>query len=108
MVEPNPAHSNDDYRADAVSPEMREYAASLAEPYCGPLAVLESRSWLEEEGETLNSFAYLPLRTPERTIGVMALGSLDSGRFSSDMGTHFLVRLSEVASMAIARYLPGE
>ena len=24
MVEPNPAHSNDDYRADAVSPEMQE------------------------------------------------------------------------------------
>ena len=101
---------DDAYQAEftPVSPEMREYAASLAEPYCGPLAVLESQSWLEEEGEILNSFAYLPLRTPERTIGLIALGSPDPARFASDMGTHFLMRLAEVASMAIARYLPSE
>ena len=100
----------DAYQAEftPVSPEMREYAASLAEPYCGPLAVLESQSWLEEEGGILSSFAYLPLRTPERTIGLVALGSSDSTRFTSDMGTHFLMRLAEVASMAIARYLPSE
>lgn len=100
----------DAYQAEftPVSPEMREYAASLAEPYCGPLAVLESKSWLEEDGEILNSFAYLPLRTPERTIGLMALGSPDPTRFASDMGTHFLMRVAEVASVAIARYLPGE
>jgi hypothetical protein len=41
-------------------------------------------------------------------IGLMVLGSPDPARFSSDMGTHFLMRLAEVASMAIARYLPGE
>lgn len=101
---------DDAYQAEftPVSPEMREYAASLAEPYCGPLAVLESQSWLKEEGGALNSFAYLPLRTPERMIGLMVLGSPDPARFSSDMGTHFLMRLAEVASMAIARYLPGE
>ncbi len=101
---------DDAYQAEftPVSPEMREYAASLAEPYCGPLAVLESKSWLEEEGEILNSFAYLPLRTPERTIGLVALASPDAARFTADMGTHFLMRLAEVASMAIARYLPAE
>ena len=91
-----------------VSPAMQEYAASLAEPYCGPLAVLESESWLEEEDGTLHSFAYLPLRTPERTIGILALGSADASRFTADMGTHFLMRLAEVASMAIARYVPAE
>lgn len=91
-----------------ASPEIREYAANLAEPYCGPLAVLESRSWLEEEDEVLNSFVYLPLRTPERTIGLIALGSPDATRFESNMGTHFLMRLAEIASMAVARYLPSE
>lgn len=92
-----------------VSAEMRDYAASLAEPYCGPLAVLDSQEWLDEEGKTgaLKSFAYLPLRTPERTIGVMALGSPDASRFTPDMGTHFLMRMAEVSSMAIARYLPS-
>jgi uncharacterized protein YigA (DUF484 family) len=101
---------DDAYHAEftPVSPEMREYAASLAEPYCGPLAVLESQSWLEEEAGILNSFAYLPLRTAERTIGILALGSPDPARFTADMGTHFLVRLAEVASVAIVRYLPAD
>ena len=101
---------DDAYHAEftPVSPEMREYAASLAEPYCGPLAVLESQSWLEEEAGLLNSFAYLPLRTAERTIGILALGSPDPARFTADMGTHFLVRLAEVASVAIVRYLPAD
>ena len=100
----------DAYQAEftPVSHEMREYAASLAEPYCGPLAVLESQSWLEEERGVLNSFAYLPLRTMERTIGILALGSPDPARFTADMGTHFLMRLAEVASVAIARYLPSD
>ena len=101
---------DDAYHAEftPVSPEMREYAASLAEPYCGPLAVLESQSWLEEEAGLLHSFAYLPLRTAERTIGILALGSPDPARFTADMGTHFLVRLAEVASVAIVRYLPAD
>jgi len=99
---------DDAYQAEftPTSAEMREYAAGLAEPYCGQLSVLESQTWLEEEGGALNSFAYLPLRTPERTIGIVALASPDASRFTADMGTHFLMRLAEVASVAIARYLP--
>lgn len=101
---------DDAYQAEftPVSAQMRDYATSLGEPYCGPLAVLESQSWLEEEKGALTSFAYLPLRTPERTIGILALGSADSTRFTADMGTHFLMRLAEVASMAIARFLPAD
>jgi uncharacterized protein YigA (DUF484 family) len=70
--------------------------------------VLESQSWLDDESGSLNSFAYLPLRTAERTIGILALGSPDPSRFTADMGTHFLMRLAEVASVAIARYLPSD
>jgi len=101
---------DDAYQAEftPVSPEMRDYAASLAEPYCGSLAVLESQGWLDEERAMLHSFAYLPLRTAERTIGILALGSPDPARFTADMGTHFLMRLAEVASVAIARYLPAD
>ena len=102
---------DDAYQAEfsPVSAEMREYASNLSEAYCGPLAVLDSQAWLEDDGSggTLKSFAYLPLRTPDRTIGVLALGSPDASRFTPDMGTHFLVRLAEVSSMAIARYLPA-
>ena len=42
------------------------------------------------------------------TLGVPASVYTDPARFAADMGTHFLMRLAEVASMAIARYLPAE
>jgi len=35
-------------------------------------------------------------------------GDVNAARFTADMGTHFLMRLAEVASVAIARYLPAD
>jgi len=91
----------------ATSDAVREYAERLRAPYCGSEAAAESRQWFNVEADA-KSFAYLPLRTMERTIGILALGSPDPARFTADMGTHFLMRLAEVASVAIARYLPAD
>ena len=49
------------------------------------------------------SFAYLPLRT-DSTFGVLALASDDAHRFHPAMGTVYLLRLAELASVAIARF----
>jgi uncharacterized protein YigA (DUF484 family) len=86
-----------------ASPEIREYAESLSQPYCGPLAAFESREWFDE-GQSAQSFAYLPLRH-SRTFGVLALASEDPERFYPSMGTLYLSRLADVASVAIARHL---
>ena len=83
--------------------EVREYADRLRGPYCGPDAAPQSREWFGAEGE-LRSFAFLPLRT-EKTFGMLALGSDDARRFHADMGTVYLLRLAELASVAIARFL---
>lgn len=88
-----------------TSAEMREYADRLRAPYCGPEAALESRQWFGG-GEAPQSFAYLPLRT-DTTFGVLALASEDAHRFHAAMGTVYLLRLAELASVAIARFLPG-
>jgi hypothetical protein len=85
------------------SHDIRGYAEGLAEPYCGPLAAFESREWFDE-GETLQSFAYLPLRHV-RTFGLLALASDDPQRFYPSMGTLYLARLAEVASVTMARHL---
>jgi uncharacterized protein YigA (DUF484 family) len=53
----------------------------------------------------LTSFAFLPLRT-HQTFGLLALGADDPARFYVGMGTMYLTRLSEVASVATARFLP--
>lgn len=90
----------------ATSADVRDYAEALRGPYCGPDAAHESREWFEEAGAEANSFAFLPLRTAQ-TFGLLALGSSDSQRFHPEMGTLYLTRLAELASVALARFLPA-
>jgi len=86
-----------------VSTDIRGYAEKLTEPYCGPLAAFESREWFDE-GEHCHSFAYLPLRH-RRTFGLLALASDDPQRFYPSMGTLYLQRLADIASVTFARHL---
>ena len=88
----------------ATSQELRDYAAALDGPFCGAQAPFESRDWFEGV-PSLTSFAFLPLRT-HQTFGLLALGADDPARFHVGMGTMYLTRLSEVASVATARFLP--
>jgi hypothetical protein len=89
----------------ATSAEVREYVARLESPATGPAAVAESADWFET-AERPATFAFLPLRTAV-TFGVLALASPDPRRFHEGIGTVYLTRLGELASLAIARYLPG-
>jgi uncharacterized protein YigA (DUF484 family) len=88
----------------ATSQELRDYADQLGVPYCGPSAPFESRDWFDA-GDTLTSFAFLPLRTAY-TFGLLGLGDEAAERFRPGMGTVYLTRLAELASVATARYLP--
>ena len=88
----------------ATSSEIRNYAQDLGVPYCGHAAAFESREWFDS-GDALQSFACMPLRTLQ-TFGLLALGSPDAQRFHPGMGTLFLTRLAELASVAAARFLP--
>jgi uncharacterized protein YigA (DUF484 family) len=87
----------------AVGPEMRDYVEHLRAPYCGADAPPQAGEWFEGGAER-KSFAFLPLRT-ERTFGVLALASGDPRRFDDEMGTMYLLRLAELASVAISRFL---
>ena len=88
----------------ATTMELREYADQVGAPYCGPQAPFEARDWFER-GDVWRSFAFLPLRTAH-TFGLLGLASEDPERFYAGMGTVYLTRLAELASMATARYLP--
>ena len=98
--------------ADAALPELadapaeiRNYADRLRSPYCGPEPVSQTREWFDAASAPV-SFAYLPLRT-DATFGILALASDDTHRFHAGMGTVYLLRLAELASVAIARFLPN-
>jgi uncharacterized protein len=86
-----------------VSDGMRDYVSGLRAPYVGPLSAHESGDWLPP-GSTVQSYAYAPLRT-DVCAGVLMLASEDGQRFTPDMATDVLTRLSELATVAIERYV---
>lgn len=89
----------------AVSEDLKNYAEGMGAPYCGQAAPFDTRQWFPVP-EACISCALLPLRSV-RTFGLLALASDDPQRFHAGMGTMYLTRLSELASVAAARILPA-
>jgi len=88
-----------------VSDGAKEFAASLVNPYCGVRAIVDTAAWFGEAAPLLKSFAYVALKSGERTLGLLALASEDPQRFYPEMGTLYLKRLGELIAAAALRYL---
>ena len=94
-----------------VGDEVKQFAGSLAQPFCGPNGNSEAAGWFREGVAHVRSVAFMPLREPGAAgmegacIGMLALGSEDVLRFYPEMGTVYLKRLGELASAALARML---
>lgn len=93
--------------AQGVSDDVKLFATSLTEPFCGLNTGFESVGWLGAP-EGVASLALIPLRvgptgstTP--AFGLLVLASGDAHRFTSGMGTDFLARIGELASAALSR-----
>ena len=87
-----------------VSDASREFAGSLASPYCSGHAMVDTAGLFGEASSHLRSFSYVPLRDSE-TFGLLALASEDPQRFYPEMGTLYLKRLGDLLGAAIARQL---
>lgn len=94
-----------------VSDDVKSFATSLTEPFCGVNTGLEAISWLPEP-QAVVSLAILPLRsTPvgaalsggiAPAFGLLVLASPDAQRFASTMGTDFLARIADLTSAALS------
>jgi uncharacterized protein len=119
-----------------VSEELRRYAHSLEQPYCGANTGFEAARWClpqaslkavepaaaegaegspaEASGphdptEHISSLAMIPLRRVTGPVyGLLVLGSPDPTRYRADMGTDLLIRIGELASASLARLLSAE
>ncbi len=87
-----------------VSMASRDFAASLANPYCSAKAMVDTGDWFGENAAHLRSFAYVTLKNDE-TIGLLAMASEDAQRFYPEMGTLYLKRLGDLAAATLLRYL---
>lgn len=88
--------------AQEVGEAIRHYATSLDKPYCGPVEHCPASEWL---GPDIRSMVCIPLR-PEgarHAFGMLAFGSDDPGRFTTDMGTDFLETIGRLASAGLQR-----
>lgn len=83
------------------SAEVLAFADEHKQPVCTHHAVHETLSWFGEAAEHLRSFAYLPLRANDQSIGLLVLASEDAQRFYPEMGTVFLQRIGETVSSAL-------
>ncbi|MFV9474802.1 DUF484 family protein [Advenella sp. RU8] len=83
-------------------PALHAYASSLEKPYCGPEGYLPAHEWLEEKPA---SVAMLPLKTENRTFGLLVFGAASEEHFTPDMGTVFLENLGKLASASLSRLI---
>ena len=92
-----------------VSEDLRSFAASLMQPYCGMNAGFEAAQGFAEPTAVV-SMAMIPLRSnaAAQPFGMLILGSPDPTRYTAEMGTEFLGRIGEIASAGLARLLPIE
>ena len=88
----------------ASSAAARDFAESLASPYCSAHAMVDTAEWFGEAAAHLRSFAYVALKQ-ERAFGLLALASEDAQRFYPEMGTLYLKRLGDMTAAALARCL---
>ncbi|MFG6446768.1 DUF484 family protein [Roseateles sp. BYS180W] len=92
-------------QALAVSSDVKSFANSLSQPYCGVNSGFEAAHWLTGE---VGSLALVPLVQPGsgKAFGLLVLGSPDATRYTAEMGTEFLERVGALASAALAGLLP--
>ncbi|HKB58816.1 MAG TPA: DUF484 family protein [Gallionellaceae bacterium] len=87
------------------SAEMLTFADEAPQPVCMHRAMYDTAAWFGESAAHLRSFAYVPLRSAENSIGLLILASEDQQRFYPEMGTLFLQRIGELSSAALLPWL---
>jgi len=105
-----PEHGSSEFAA-SVSADVKSFASSLSQPYCGVNSGFEAARWLglSESGGTATSLALIPLSQAGahdgKPFGLLVLGSPDPTRYTAEMGTDFLNRVGEIASAGLAGLL---
>ncbi|TXI21367.1 MAG: DUF484 family protein [Roseateles sp.] len=97
--------------AASVSADVKAFASSLSQPYCGVNSGFEAARWLglSESGGVATSLALIPLSATShaegKPFGLLVLGSPDPTRYTAEMGTDFLTRVGEIASAGLTPLL---
>lgn len=83
------------------SAEVLAFTDLQLQPVCVHQSVHDTLAWFGDAAPHLRSFAYLPLRCGDQSIGLLALASEDAQRFYPEVGIVFLQRIAEIVSYAL-------
>jgi uncharacterized protein YigA (DUF484 family) len=98
------AGSGTSHEFDEVSPATKVFASSLTRPFCGPSGGQESLAWFGGASTHLRSMAQVPLREPGGAcFGLLVMASEEPHRFYPELGTLYLERIADMASVALLR-----
>lgn len=86
-----------------VSAELRAQIEPMLTPSCGQGLHAAMANWFNDSEP--GSFATIPLRRDQQTIGVLVLASEAPTRFHKEMGTLFLSRIGAMVSAAVGKFL---
>ncbi len=93
------------WQTDPPSAEVLAFADAQQQPVCLHHAAHDTATWFGEQAAQLHSYAFLPLRTGNETVGLLVLASEDKQRFYPEMGTVFLQRIAEAVGSAAHPFL---
>jgi uncharacterized protein YigA (DUF484 family) len=93
------------WKEQPPSTEVLAFADTHTQPVCLHVAALDTASWFGEAAPHLRSFAYLPLRANNQTIGMLIIASEDAKRFYPEMGTIFLQRIADIVAASVHPHL---
>ncbi len=99
-----PAQPADQAEFGVVSSELKTFGEALVRPFCDNHAPFESASWFGDAAPLLKSFAVVALRS-ENVFGLLVLASEEAQRFYPEMGTLYLKRIGELATVALMPYI---
>ncbi len=84
-----------------VSEETKAWVLAQDKPCCGAPPEIAEKDWFTD---AVASMAVIPLKG-DACIGFLALASQDAHHFQADMETDFVMKIGEIVSAAISRYL---
>ena len=96
------------WRAEELS--AFERVTEKRKPVCGKLSDDHMQALFNDTAEKINSVALIPLIKDEdskQCVGLVAIGSKETSRFSADMDTMFLSHLAKVLTRVINMHLNG-
>lgn len=94
--------SHDEIETHDSDPGLTVFKDFMAadQPTCGQLKTEQLQSLFGEQIGSNGSAALIPIKT-KTLVGIMAIGSRDKNRFHPGMAVDFLIRLSELVSLAL-------